>query len=187
LYDSICRIFPNAKINNIYASTEAGSLFAAKGDCFQLPQAMKDKFLVVDGELLIHCSLLGKSDSLELDGEFYHSGDLIEWVDEEAGCFRFCSRKNELINVGGYKVNPSEVEDAIVAIPGVRQSLVYGKPNSVLGNIVFADVLLEDGVLLSDVEIRRHLRSRLQDFKIPRKINFVKKMTMTRTGKIKRL
>lgn len=187
LYDSIRLIFPNAKINNVYASTEAGSLFAAKGDCFQLPAALRDKFRVVDEELLIHCSLLGRSESFKLDGEYYHSGDLIEWVDEAEGCFRFKSRKNELINVGGYKVNPSEVEEAIDALEGVRQSLVYGKPNSVLGNIVVAEVLREEGSELTDVDIRKSLRDKLQDFKIPRKIKFVEEFTLTRTGKIKRL
>lgn len=187
LYESIRLIFPNAKINNVYASTEAGSLFAAKGDCFQLPAALRDKFRVVDEELLIHCSLLGRSESFKLDGEYYHSGDLIEWVDEAEGCFRFKSRKNELINVGGYKVNPSEVEEVIDALEGVRQSLVYGKPNSVLGNIVVAEVLREEGSEITDVDIRRSLRDKLQDFKIPRKIKFVEEFTLTRTGKIKRL
>lgn len=187
LYENIGLIFPNAKINNVYASTEAGSLFAAKGDCFQLPVNMRDKFIVVDEELLIHCSLLGRSDSYKLDGEYYHSGDLIEWVDEEKGCFRFKSRKNELINVGGYKVNPSEVEEAIDDIDGVRQSLVYGKPNSVLGNIVVAEVLRNEDSEITDMEIRKLLRIKLQDFKIPRKIIFVEEFTLTRTGKIKRL
>lgn len=187
LYDNIRLIFPNAKINNVYASTEAGSLFAAKGDCFQLPAGLRDKFRVVDEELLIHHSLLGRSDSFKLDGDFYHSGDLIEWVDEANGCFRFKSRKNELINVGGYKVNPSEVEEAIDSIEGVRQSLVYGKPNSVLGNIVVAEVLREEGSAVTDVDIRKSLRDKLQDFKIPRKIIFVEEFTLTRTGKIKRL
>ena len=187
LYDNIRLIFPNAKINNVYASTEAGSLFAAKGDCFQLPAGLRDKFRVVNEELLIHHSLLGRSDSFKLDGEFYHSGDLIEWVDEANGCFRFKSRKNELINVGGYKVNPSEVEEAIDSIEGVRQSLVYGKPNSVLGNIVVAEVLREEGSAVTDVDIRKSLRDKLQDFKIPRKIIFVEEFTLTRTGKIKRL
>lgn len=106
LYDSIMKIFPTAKINNVYASTEAGSLFAAKGDCFQIPEKIRDKFTVVDDELLIHKSLLGRSDSFKFEGNYYHSGDLIEWVDKEQGLFRFKSRKNELINVGGYKVNP---------------------------------------------------------------------------------
>lgn len=117
----------------MYASTEAGSLFAAKGDCFQIPSAIKDKFEVKDKELMIHKSLLGQSDSFEFDGDYYHSGDIIEWVDEANGLFRFSSRKNELINVGGYKVNPGETENAILSINGVRQALVFGKPNAILG------------------------------------------------------
>lgn len=104
LYDSIEKIFPNAKINNVYASTEAGTLFAAKGDCFQIPVAICDKFLIQEEELLIHKSLLGQSESFKFDGDYYHSGDLIEWVDETTGLFRFKSRKNELINVGAIRL-----------------------------------------------------------------------------------
>ena len=59
----------------------------------------------------------------------------MEWVDETAGLFRFKSRRNELINVGGYKVNPNEVEKEITAVAGVLQAVVYGKVNSVLGNV----------------------------------------------------
>lgn len=186
LYDSIVKIFPSAKINNVYASTEAGSLFAAKGDCFQIPEKIRDKFTVVDDELLIHKSLLGRSDSFKFEGDYYHSGDLIEWVDKEAGLFRFKSRKNELINVGGYKVNPGEVEDVISAIDGVKQVLVYGKANSVLGNVLCADIQLEEGSELTNVEIKKALASQLQDFKIPRRIKFVEQFELTRTGKLRR-
>lgn len=187
LYDAIHNIFPSAKINNIYASTEAGSLFAAKGDCFQIPVSIRDKFMVVDDELLIHRSLLGRSDSFNFDEDYYHSGDLIEWTNQQEGIFRFKSRKNELINVGGYKINPGEVEIIINAIEGVRQSLVYGKPNSVLGNVLCADVQLEEGMVVKELDIRRQLKNKLQDFKIPRRIKFVESFTLTRTGKLKRL
>ena len=187
LYDSIMKIFPNAKINNVYASTEAGSLFAAKGDCFQIPEAIKDKFKVVDDELLIHKSLLGSSDSFKFTDDYYHSGDLIEWVDEAQGLFRFKSRKNELINVGGYKVNPGEVEVAIQDIAGVRQAMVYGKANSILGNVLCADVVLEPGFTLTELEIKKVLGSQLQDFKVPRRIKFVEEISLTRTGKMKRV
>lgn len=186
LYEHICQIFPNAKVNNVYASTEAGSLFAAKDDCFQIPANIRDKFRVENDELLIHKSLLGQSDSFAFDGEYYHSGDLIEWVNETEGLFRFKSRKNELINVGGYKVNPGEVEDAINAIEGVQQSLVYGRANSILGNIVVAEVKLVEGAALTDLEIRKVLTGQLQDFKVPRKIQIVNELSMTRTGKLKR-
>lgn len=187
LYDSIMKIFPNAKINNVYASTEAGSLFAAKGDCFQIPEAIKDKFKVVDDELLIHKSLLGSSESFKFTEDYYNSGDLIEWVDEAQGLFRVKSRKNELINVGGYKVNPGEVEVAIQDIEGVRQAMVYGKANSILGNVLCADVVLEPGFDLTELDIKKVLGSQLQDFKVPRRIKFVEEISLTRTGKMKRV
>ncbi len=186
LYDSIIKIFPNAKINNIYASTEAGSLFAAKGDCFQIPESIRNKFKVIDGELLIHKSLLGSSDSFVFTDEYYHSGDLIEWVNDVKGLFRFKSRKNELINVGGYKVNPDEVETAVMGLEGVKQALVYGKLNSVLGNVLCADVVIEGGSNLTEIDIKKNLSLQLQDYKIPRRIKFVDEISLTRTGKLKR-
>lgn len=187
LYKSIRKIFPEAKINNVYASTEAGSLFAAKGDCFQIPEAIRDKFKVEKEELLIHKSLLGRSESFKLLEDYYCSGDLIEWIDEKEGFFKFKSRKNELINVGGYKVNPSEVENVLLEIEGVQQALVYGKSNSILGNVICADVKLDAGVLFAELDIRNILKERLQDFKIPRRIKFVESLSLTRTGKLKRL
>lgn len=187
LYDVIGKIFPNAKINNVYATTEAGTLFAAKGDCFQIPEAIRDRCKVVEGELLIHSSLLGHSDCFILTDGYYHSGDLIEWVDAEKGLFRFKGRKDELINVGGYKVNPSEVETAIMDIAGLHQAMVYGKANSILGNVLCADVVMDTNAQWSELDIRKQLSSRLQDYKIPRRIRFVEEMSLTRTGKLRRV
>lgn len=186
LYEAINKIFPNARINNVYASTEAGTLFAARGDAFQIPENLRDKFRVVDNELLIHKSLLGSSESFSFNGDFYHSGDLITWVDKDKGLFKFVSRKNELINVGGYKVNPEEVEDVLMKLPGVKQALVYGKANSVLGNVLCADIVLQEGVELTELDVKKALSAQLQDFKIPRRIKFVESMQLTRTGKLKR-
>ncbi|MFR9567922.1 MAG: AMP-binding protein [Rikenellaceae bacterium] len=186
LYHTIQDIFPNAKLNNIYASTEAGSLFVAKGENFQIPEKLKDKFKVIDNELLIHKSLLGESDSFIIANDFYHSGDIIEWIEENKGVFKFKSRKNELINVGGYKVNPHEVEDVLLSINGINQAVVYGKKNSVLGNVLCAEVKLEDNTQISELKIREILSSKLQDYKIPRRIKFVEEFELTRTGKVKR-
>jgi len=186
LHSNILTLFPDAKITNIYASTEAGSLFASKGEFFELPKSLGDLIKVVDNEILIHQSLLGKSGSLSLANEYYPTGDLIEWIEEEKGLFKFKSRKNELINVGGYKVNPTEVEDVINSLDGVLQCIVYSKSNSVLGNILCCDIksIVPD---LTELSIRRYLSEKLQDFKIPRKIKFVDEISLTRTGKIKRI
>lgn len=187
LYESILKMFPNAKLNNIYASTEAGSLFAAKGENFQIPVSIIDKCKIIDGELLIHRSLLGQSDSFSYKNDFYCTGDLVEWINQSERLFRFVSRKNELINVGGYKVNPGEVEDIIIQIPDVEQVIVMGKSNSVLGNILCAEVKKKSESSLTEMDIRKYLLGKLQDFKIPRKIKFVEDFTLTRTGKLKRL
>ena len=78
------------------------------------------------------------------------------------------------------------MENVLTQISGVQQALVYGKPNSVLGNILCAEIKLEDGNNVSELDIRYWLADKLQDYKIPRKIEFVEKFSLTRTGKLKR-
>lgn len=187
LYKAISSMFTNAKITNIYASTEAGTLFASKGESFLIPEKIKHLVKVIDDELLLHKSLVGNSDSFTFKNDYYHTGDIIEWIREEEGLFKFKSRKNEMVNVGGYKVNPAEVEDAIRKIPFIKDVKVYGKPNSILGNVLCADIVSEHGDPSGDKEyILSNLKNELQDFKIPRRIIFVEKIDLTRTGKIKR-
>jgi acyl-coenzyme A synthetase/AMP-(fatty) acid ligase len=186
LHEEIRRIFPNAKVNNIYASTEAGSIFWSKGENFLIPPSINDLVKIKNDEILLHKSLLGVSDTLELNNNFYHTGDIVEWIDEENGIFKFKNRKNELINVGGYKVNPHEVESEISKIKGVEHVIVYGKSNSVLGNILCAEIVSSDAKL-NELKIRQFLSDKLQDFKIPRRIIFTDKIELTRTGKTKRI
>lgn len=187
VYNNIRMIFPNAKINNIYASTEAGSLFSAKGEFFQIPSLIKDKIKIIENEIYIHKSLLGKSDSFVYTNDYYRTGDLIEWEDQSERLFRFKGRANELINVGGYNINPTEVESVISEISDVIQVIVYGKPNSVLGNILCADIMLKTNSELTEIKLREYLKKHLQDFKVPRRVKFVEKITLTRSGKLKRL
>ena len=186
LHQEIMRIFPSAKVNNIYASTEAGALFSSRGDTFHIPDDIRDRIRVEDGELLIHRSLLGQSSTFTFTDDYYRTGDLIEWADRAAGTFRFASRRNELINVGGYKINPNEVEEQIRRLPAVQNCIVYGKANSVLGNILCADVEPIPGAALTESDIRGELAGALQDFKIPRRIRFVDRLELTKTGKLKR-
>ena len=187
LYRQVKQIFPNAQIRNIYASTEAGALLSSQNNLFLIPNDKSNLLKIVDNELLIHKSLMGSSDNLVLVNDFYHSGDLIEWVDESNGFFRFVSRKNESINVGGYKINPSEIEALICEIEGVQNALVFGKVNSVLGNILCAEVIIFDNYVLSELSIKNYLKQKLQSHKIPRHIKFVDNFLMTKTGKIQRL
>ncbi len=180
---NLSEVFPNAKITNVYASTEAGTLFASENDIFTLQSAFKQFIKVEENELLIHKSILGNSE-LNID-EWYNTGDLIEIISSDPLKFRFLSRKNDMINVGGYKVNSIEVEECLLKVPGVREARVFSKSNSVLGNIICCEIV-GDKDLPEESMIREYLRGQMQDFKIPRIIHFVKEITTTRTGKIKR-
>ncbi len=182
LKNRLGKLFPNARIRNIFASTEAGSLFASEGESFYIPTKFKDKIRIKDNEILIHQSLLGNSDHLTLNDNWYHSGDIVQVIETEPRLvFRFVSRKNEMINVGGYKVNPEEIEEELLKNPMISAARVYGKPNPILGNILCADVVSQG---ISERDIRSGLK--LQNFKIPRIINFIDKIDLTRTGKTKR-
>ena len=180
LAEKIKEKLPTVQVHNIYALTEGGSIFSSKGDFFEIPQGMERFFRVSeDGELLIHRTLLG---DFLFDGEWYNSHDLVQ---KDGNRLMFISRKSDLINVGGYKVNPLEVEEVIKQVPGVRDCVVKGRKNSVLGNILTAEVCLIEGVQpeAAKEEIQRTLKANLQEYKIPRLIKFVSELLKTATGK----
>ncbi len=185
LISQVEKYFPNARINNVYGSTETGPLFSSQNDEFVVLDKHIGLIKVVDDELYIHKNLFGKTTQLNLIDDFYATGDLIEWIDDEQRRFRFTSRKNELINVGGYKVNPYEVEDELTQHPKIRNVRVFGKPNAVLGNVICCEIELLPNSELKEEDIRFYLNGKIQNFKIPRKINFVEKIELTRTGKKK--
>ena len=181
--EQLKQIFPNAKFTNVYASTEAGTLFAAVGNNFSIKPEIKPFVKIQDNELLIHKSLIGKS--AFSNSEWYHTGDIVKIVSENPLQFQFVSRKNEMINVGGYKVNPGEVEEIIRKIEGIQDVRVFAKSNSVLGNIICCEVVKTSDEI-DEVSIRSFLQSKLQEFKIPRVVKFTNQISTTRTGKIKR-
>ena len=177
--------FPNARINNVYGSTETGPLFSSQNDEFVVLEKHIGLVKVVDDELYIHKDLFGETTQLNLINDFYASGDLVEWLDEDKRTFRFTSRKNELINVGGYKVNPYEVEDELTQHPKIRNVRVFGKANAVLGNVICCEIELLPDSEMKEEDVRFFLNGKIQNFKIPRKISFVEKIELTRTGKKK--
>lgn len=177
-------VFPNAKIRNIYASTEAGSIFSSDSDYFIINEKNR-KYIRIDatGELLIKEELLGQSENFDVADGWYHTGDIVELIEENR--FKFISRNTEMINVGGYKVNPNEVEEEIKKIEGVVDVLVFGRENKLMGNVLIAEVVkIADG---DEKELENmiisNLNTSLQKWKIPRIIKFVEKLGKTRTGK----
>ena len=181
--DKLKPAFPNSKITNVYASTEAGTLFAAKGDVFTVKAEMEKFVKIENNQLFIHKYMMGLTENKI--NSWYNTGDIVEIVSENPLQFRFVSRKNEMINVGGYKVNPNEVEEVIRTINGISDVRVFAKSNSVLGNIICCEIVKFDENL-DEAKIRSFLQTQLQEYKIPRFIKFVNELSTTRTGKIKR-
>lgn len=183
IFKQLNQVFPNAKITNVYASTEAGTLFASQNDIFSVRPEYESLIHIENNELLIHSSLMGSTET-KVD-EWYNTGDVIEIVSQMPLKFRFVNRKSEMINVGGYKVNPLEVEEAILTLTGIKNVRVYSKSNSVLGNIICCEVVANSNQI-TESSIRTFLQSKIQEFKIPRIIRFVEELSTTRTGKLKR-
>ena len=174
-------IVPNAKIHNTYASTETGSLLSSYGSTFTIPNNYKDMIKVSENkELCIHKSLTG---DFHRDGDWYNTHDLVEISAD--GVIKFISRKSDLINVGGYKVNPLEVEAIIQQLPEVEDCLVKGEKNSVLGTLLTADIVMQAGAEKKMVKraIMEKLKGMVQEFKIPRMYHFVDHIEKTRSGK----
>lgn len=178
-------LFPNARFLNIYASTEAGTLFAARGEVFEVRPEVADNIKVADGELLLHRKLLGNSSELAVEDDWYHTGDLVEVVSESPLSFRFISRRSDIINVAGYRVDPKEVEAVLCSHDVIVAARVYGRPNPLTGNLLCCEVLSSNAGL-TEKELRRFLATKLQSYKVPRMFDFVEKIDQTRTGKIKR-
>lgn len=177
--EALSTIFPHAQLRNIYASTEAGSVLESHDDVFKITDSTEAQ--IRDAVLWLHSSLLG---SIDKDDEWYNTGDRVEILQTEPLQFRFVGRDVDLVNVGGYKVNIAEVEEALCGNPCVYRAVVYGKANHILGNVLIADIMLNEEI--SEKELRIYLRPLLQDFKIPRVINFVEEIATTRSGKTKR-
>lgn len=176
--------FPNARIRNVYATTESGSLFTAEGNLFKV-SAENKTFIKINknNELLIHKMLIGESREKAFEEDWFNTGDIVEVVEENK--FKFMSRQSDLIHIGGYKVNPLEVEDIIKEVSGVKDVLVKSRKSSVTGEIVVADVVKDEDTDKKELRrsIRRYTTEKLQEWKVPRMVKFVDQIEVTRTGK----
>ncbi len=112
-----------------------------------------------------------------------YTGDLFRMDDE--GFFYFVSRKDDIIKSRGEKVAPKEVETVLYAIPGVAEVAVVGVPDPILGEAVKAFLVL-DGVQLTEAQVLAHCRANLEDFMVPKLIEFRAELPKTSSGKIKK-
>jgi len=111
-----------------------------------------------------------------------HSGDLFR--SDEEGYLYFVGRKDDIIKTRGEKVSPREIEDVIYGVDGVAEVAVIGVPDPVLGNAIKAIVCLRPGATVTQKEILSRCRERLEDFMIPKLVEFQASLPKTDSGKI---
>ncbi len=203
LLDNLRRVYPRARIAHAFASTEAGVAFDVNDGLAGFPRDFIDNprggidIKVIDGTLRIRSErraarYLGKSSALNAGNDGYvDTGDLVELVGER---YYFRGRTGGVINVGGLKVYPEEVESVLNADPRVRMSLVRSRRNPITGAVVVADVVLDDSAGSPASRAPDTVKSELLDacrrslaaHKVPAVLRFVTSLEFSAAGKLVR-
>jgi acyl transferase domain-containing protein/acyl-CoA synthetase (AMP-forming)/AMP-acid ligase II/ubiquinone/menaquinone biosynthesis C-methylase UbiE/acyl carrier protein len=113
---------------------------------------------------------------------WFHTGDIGKMDDD--GYFYIVDRVKDMVNVGGTKVYPSEIENILYQHPAVLEAAVYGVPEALLGEQVIANIILKPGEEVTREEIIAFCGHNMADFKVPSQINLVDSLPKGRTGKI---
>ena len=199
ILDHLAACYPQAQVGHAYASTEAGVGFEVDDGREGFPANLIERrsgdveMKVVDSSLCIRSRraanrYLGSDATLANGDGFIDTGDMLERRGER---YYFVGRRGGIINVGGLKVHPEEIETVINRHPQVRMSLVRPKKSPVTGSIVIADVVLEPGEIdANELQIKNDIlglcREALARHKVPAAINFVPSLEVAATGKLTR-
>ncbi|MEX1075647.1 MAG: fatty acid--CoA ligase family protein [Pirellulales bacterium] len=181
-------VFPQAKITQVYATTELGEVYRVADGRAGFPAAWLGKALPGgsrltvrrDGELLVRLS----RDTAEIA-----TGDLVE---RRGDRYEFTGRRSDVIVVGGAKVYPKRVEETIRSVPGVVEARVYGLPSAVTGELVAGEIVLAESLPegQSPEKVRAAVleacRGSLEPHSIPRILDLVKEIATTPAGKTPR-
>jgi acyl-CoA synthetase (AMP-forming)/AMP-acid ligase II len=116
---------------------------------------------------------------------WFRTGD--QGILDADGYLSITGRLKEIINRGGEKISPREVDEALLDHPAVHQAVTFAFPHDRLGEEVGAAVVLREGMSATERELREFVHARLADFKAPRKILFVAEIPKGATGKLQRI
>ena len=206
ILDNLHSTFPQAVVSHAYASTETGVAFEVRDGLAGFPAEFVDRvrdgveMKVLQDSLRIRSAraasryLVTDAPLADRDG-FVDTGDMVELRGDR---YLFAGRRGGIINIGGLKVHPEEVEAVINRHPRVRMSLVRSKRSPITGSVVIADVVLKDAVLKSSADaamnelgrvkgdILKLCRDALPRHKVPASISIVATLDIAATGKLAR-
>lgn len=203
--DRLRAAYPSAAIVHAFASTEAGLAFEVTDGLAGFPGELVGagrlaELRLVDGAIRVRSArnaagvLNGNLHKIADQDGFVETGDHVEWRD---GRYHIIGRRDGIVNVGGQKVHPEEVEAVLNAHPDVQMSLVSARSNPITGAIVVADIVRKTsgeqpraGSMASgklEDELRAFCRSRLPPHKVPATVRLVASLAVSPSGKLVRL
>jgi acyl-coenzyme A synthetase/AMP-(fatty) acid ligase len=197
LLDALKKAFAPASVSHAYASTEAGVTFNVADGLEGFPVSFVSQsggsdveMKIVEGSLRIRSdrtarAYLGTAEQLHDGDGFVDTSDMVE---RRGDRFYFVGRRGGIINVGGLKVHPEEVESVINKHPAVRMSRVSARKNPITGALVQAEIVVNDGVAEGGLanEISALCRTNLPPHKVPSRIMVVDQLAVTSGGKLAR-
>jgi acyl-CoA synthetase (AMP-forming)/AMP-acid ligase II len=203
ILNALRSFYPQARVGHAFASTEAGVGFEVNDGLEGFPASVVGapgdvQITVNDGSLRIRSARNalryiseGRSTVTDDDG-YVDTGDMVE---RRGDRYYFLGRRSGIINVGGLKVYPEEVESAINRHPAVRMSMVRSRKSPITGSLVAADVVLKEeldpggaagGIVDFKREILQICHNSLAPHKIPATIQFVPGLEIAAAGKLAR-
>ena len=188
-------VFSKVKFLQTFGTSETGIAATSSKSSSSTFMKIDDENLeykIVDNELWLRSKtqILGylnrSMESFTNDG-WFKTGDLVE-LDNE-GFIKIIGRNKEIINVGGQKVLPSEVESVLLGMDEIEDCLVYGEQNAITGQSISCDVVLKSGIEADGLKIlvRKFCKDKLDNFKIPTRVNVVQKTEFTERFKKSRI
>ena len=191
--DRLAERYPTARLTHIYASTEAGALFAVNDRRAGFPAEWLEhgvdgvSLRSVDGLLEVKSPRRMRAyrskdaDPGAADG-WLRTGDLVE---RQGDRVLFCGRGDRLVNVGGYKVAPERVERVLLEVAGVADAYVYPRANAVTGHILMADLVIDrhadPGIVMSAAQA--HAEKALEKHERPARMAVVDTLQVADSGK----
>ena len=194
----LCDILPRTRLYNTYASTETGIIATYNyndGRCLAacLGHTMPHSRVIITPEGMISCQgdtlMSGYIGDPELTATVLR-GDTVYMSDygsiDDEGMLHIGGRQSDVINVGGYKVAPTEVEDVTMSIEGVRDCICISAEHPIMGKAVKLLVVMNEGVAFDKKHIARYIAARLEPYKVPQLYEQVETIARTYNGKLDR-
>ncbi|MBF7044301.1 ANL family adenylate-forming protein [Campylobacter volucris] len=191
LLDKLKQEFPKVKFHQTFGTSEIGiTQTKSYKDFIKLENV---KYKIIEGELYLKSNTqslgyLNADNSVFTDDGYFASGDLVEVINENGEEYiKIIGRNKEIINVGGEKVLPQEVEGIIFQIPFIQDCLVYGQSNPLTGQSVCLKVVLTKEKNINSLELKKEIRlfckDKLASYKIPTKVDIVESLEVSKRFK----